>query len=171
MAKHVIDPQRLQSRNPDDFGSWFQYRADVLTGFIQRLRQAVQEQRLGPSCPIILYVPDNSPWSMIAYGLDIERWCAEDLIYGLMLSPFPLCGDDLGHYHTYHVKMADRHNKICIGSLGSKKLVESQVQQNTGFFTRSRFTTGQTNNIRPVWMRSVFIRVKPWYGWITYRRP
>ena len=51
-----------------------------------------------------------------------------------MLSPFPLCRDDPGHYHAYHVKVAHRHNKICIGSVGSKKLIESQVQQNTGFF-------------------------------------
>ena len=136
MAKHGTDPRQIQSRNPDDFRSWFQYRADVLTGFMQRLRQGVREQerRLGSPCPIIPRVPDNAPWLMIAYGLDIERWCAEDLIDGLMLSPFPLCRDDPGHYHAYHVKAAHRHNKICIGGVGSKKLIESRVQQNTGFF-------------------------------------
>ena len=30
--------------------------------------------------------------------------------------------------------MAHRHNKICIGGIGSKKLIESRVQQNTSFF-------------------------------------
>ena len=68
---------------------------------------------------------------MIAYGLDIETWCAEDLID---LSPFSLCRDNPGHSHAYHVKVAHRHNKICIGGIGSKKLIESRVPQNTGFF-------------------------------------
>ena len=136
IAKHSADPRKIQSRNPDDFQQWFQYRADVLTGFMQKLRQAVQEQEkmLGYACPIITRVPDNAPWLMIAFGLDIERWCAKDLIDGLMLSPFPLCRDDPGHYHAYHVEVAHRHNKICIGGIGSKKLIESGTQQNTGFF-------------------------------------
>ena len=68
---------------------------------------------------------------MIAYGLDIETWCAEDLID---LSPFSLCRDNPGHSHAYHVKVAHRHNKICIGGIGSKKLIESRVQQNASYY-------------------------------------
>ena len=62
-AKHGVDPRNIQSRNPDDFRQWFQYRGDILTGFIGRLRQAVREQErmLGHTCPIITRVPDNAP--------------------------------------------------------------------------------------------------------------
>ena len=49
-------------------------------------------------------------------------------------SPFPLCRDNPGHSRAYHVKVAHPHNKICIGGIGSKKLIESRVPQNTSFF-------------------------------------
>ena len=135
-AQHGNDPRQIQSRNINDYLSWFQYRADILTGFMQRLRKAVrkQERTLGSTCPIIARVPDNAPWLMIAYGLDIKRWCAEDLIDGLMLSPFPLCLDDPEHYQAYHVQVAHQHNKLCIGGIGSNKLIENRVTKNTGFF-------------------------------------
>lgn len=93
-AKHGVDPRNIQSRNPDDFRQWFQYRGDILTGFIGRLRQAVARTGENAGTHLSHYHPRSGqcpPWLMIACELDIERWFAEDLIDGLMLSPFPLC--------------------------------------------------------------------------------
>ena len=92
MAETGVDPREIDSDDFEQYRAWFQYRADVLTGFMNELRQAVriQEGKLGRRCPIIARVPDNARWLMLAYGLDSDRWCEEDLIDGLMLSPFPL---------------------------------------------------------------------------------
>jgi len=115
------DPRKIDTADPDDYKDWFQYRADVLTGFMKKLRDGVrkQEETLDRPCPIISRVPDSAPWLMIAYGLDIERWCKDDLIDGTMVSPFVRCRDDLKHYPNYHVKTAHSHGKICIGGVGS----------------------------------------------------
>jgi len=124
--------------NPEDYKDWFQYRADVLTNFMRKLRNKVREQEKGLNrpCPIIARVPDSAPWLMIAYGLDVERWCAEDLIDGTMLSPFPNCREDSGQYPEYHTSLAHQYGKICIGGIGSLNLIRSGVPKNTGFFHR-----------------------------------
>ncbi len=133
-----VDPKQIDSSHPDDYKDWFQYRADVLTGFMRKLREGVrqQEQELGKQCPIIARVPDNAPWLMIAYGLDIERWCAEDVVDGTMLSPFPVSTDDSASYPEYHISVTHQYHKVCFGGIGSKKLIESGVHKNTGFFHR-----------------------------------
>ena len=79
IQEHGADPRNIDSDDPDDYRDWFQYRADILTGFMRKLRQRVREQEraLDRACPIIARVPDNAPWLMIAYGLDIERWLAD----------------------------------------------------------------------------------------------
>jgi len=138
MRERDVDPRQIDSSNPNDYKDWFQYRADVLTGFMRKLRKGVrqQEQELGRRCAIIARVPDNAPWLMIAYGLDIERWCAEDLVDGTMLSPFPVYTDDSALYPEYHISVAHRYDKVCFGGIGSKKLIENGVHKNTGFFHR-----------------------------------
>jgi hypothetical protein len=131
-----VDPREIDSDNPDDSVRWFQYRADVLTRFMRRLRDAVrqQEQQLNRPCPIIARVPDNAPWLMVAYGLDVERWFAGDLIDGTMLSPFPITIEDLSRYPEYHISLAHRYGKVCYGGIGSMNLIRNGVHQNTGFF-------------------------------------
>ena len=136
IAETGMDPREIDSDDFEQYRTWFQYRADVLTGFMTELRRAVriQESKLGRRCPIIARVPDNARWLMLAYGLDSERWCEEDLIDGLMLSPFPLTREDLDLHVGYHAAMAHRHGKLCIGGVGSKGLIESRVEKNTGFY-------------------------------------
>jgi hypothetical protein len=134
------DPRELHSTRPEDYTEWFRYRADVLTGFMRTLRTEVaeQEKRLGRSCPIIVRVPDGAPWLMIAYGLDIERWCRDDLVDGLMLSPFPAAIEDLELYPEYAIDTAHRYGKYVIGGLGSLNLLRSKGNghqlKNTGFY-------------------------------------
>ncbi len=136
MAKTGVDPRTIDSGDPDDYAAWFQYRADVLTGFMRRLRRAVREQerRLGRPCPIIPRVPDSAPWLMIAYGLDTVRWLKEDLIDATMLSPFPRCREDLKLYPEHHIRLAHERGRACIGGLGSKELIRNGVPTNTGFY-------------------------------------
>jgi len=138
MREHGVDPRQIDSLNPADYKDWFQYRADVLTGFMHKLREEVrrQEQKLDKQCPIIARVPDNAPWLMIAYGLDIERWCSEDLVDGTMLSPFPVCIEDRARYPEYHISVVHRYGKVCFSGIGSLNLIRSGVHQNTGFFHR-----------------------------------
>lgn len=131
-----VDPRKIDSLNPQDYMDWFQYRADVLTGFMHKLRKEVrkQEKKLDKKCPIIARIPDNSAWLMIAYGLDIERWCEEDLIDGTMLSPFPACREDRKRYPEYHISTVHKYNKVCFGGIGSLNLIRNGVHKNTGFF-------------------------------------
>lgn len=130
------DPRRIDSSIPEDYTRWFQYRADVLTEFMRKLRTAVhnQERTLGKSCPIIARIPDNAPWLTLAYGLDIERWFADDLIDGTMLSPFPISAPDPDRYPEYHIELAHRHGKVCYGGIGSRNLIQNGILENTGFF-------------------------------------
>ena len=136
MEKSGKDPRAADPSNPDDCKDWFQWRADVLTGFMRDLRREVrrQEERLGRPCPIVARVPDSAPWLMVAFGLDVERWCKEDLVDGTMLSPFPLCHEDMKRYPEYHVKTAHRYGKFCIGGIGSLKLIRNGMLKNTGFY-------------------------------------
>jgi hypothetical protein len=131
-----IDPRQIDSDDPEDYRDWFQYRSDVLTGFMGDLRKAVQiqENTLGRPCPILARVPDSAPWLMRAYGLDIERWFAGDLIEGTMLSPFPLSVADRASHPEYHIETAHRHDKLCIGGIGSKNLIRNGSHENTGFY-------------------------------------
>ena len=116
-----VDPRGIESEEFADLRDWFQYRADVLTGFMTRLREEVrgQESSLGSPCPVVVRVPDAPEWLLLAYGLDLERWFREDLVDASMLSPFPLSGGDPGRQFEFHVEMAHRYGKPCIGGLGS----------------------------------------------------
>ena len=136
MAEMGVDPREIDSDDFEQYRAWFQYRADVLTGFMTELRRAVraEEDKLGRRCPIVARVPDNARWLMLAYGLDSERWCEEDLVDGLMLSPFPLTREDLDLHVGYHTAVAHKYGKLCIGGVGSKGLIESRVEKNTGFY-------------------------------------
>ena len=136
MVETGMDPRTIDSDDFEQYRAWFQYRADVLTEFMTELRRAVraQEGKLGRRCPIVARVPDNARWLMLAYGLDSERWCAEDLVDGLMLSPFPLTREDLDLHVSYHTAAAHKHGKLCIGGVGAKGLIESRVEKNTGFY-------------------------------------
>jgi len=136
IAKTGIDPRAIDSASPDDYADWFQYRADIMTGFLRELTDEVrqQEEELGRPCPIIARVPDNAPWLMIAFGLDVARWCREDLVDGTMLSPFPIALDDPGRYPEYHVSVAHESGKFCIGGVGSKNVIVNEQAENTGFF-------------------------------------
>jgi len=118
------DPRTIDTAEPDDYAGWFQHRADILTGFMRRLRAEVrrQEEQLGRRCPIVARVPDYARWLMIACGLDLEAWFAGDLIDASMLSPFPRIRDDLRSHPDYHVRIAHQHGKLCIGGVGSKGL-------------------------------------------------
>jgi len=118
------DPRAIDTTDPDDYAEWFQYRADILTGFVRRLRDEVrrQEEQLGRACPIVARVPDYARWLIVASGLDIETWFADDLIDASMLSPFPRIRDDLQSHPDYHVRIAHQHGKLCIGGVGSKGL-------------------------------------------------
>jgi len=136
VSERGVDPRSIDSADPRDYADWFQYRADVLTAFMRELRRQVrrQEADLGKPCGILARVPDSAPWLMLAFGLDVERWCSEDLVDGTMLSPFPVCLDEPGGYPEYHVGVAHRHGKLCIGGIGSKHLIENDTDRNTGFF-------------------------------------
>jgi hypothetical protein len=130
------DPRRIDSGKPKDWERWFRWRADVLTGFMERLREEVrrQEEDLGRDCPIIARVPDASGWLSVGFGLDVERWCEEDLVDGLMLSPFPICVDDPERHPDYHAGVARRTGTCCIGGLGTRKLIRNGVPRNDGFY-------------------------------------
>jgi len=126
IEKTGIDPRTIDTAEPADYASWFQFRADVLTGFMRSLRSKVraQEHELDRPCPIIARVPDYTEWLMIACSLDIETWFREDLIDATMLSPFPRLRDDLKSYPGYHVQVAHRYDKPCIGGVGSNGMKE-----------------------------------------------
>lgn len=128
------DPRRMTSPKPEDWREWFQYRADVLTGFMRDLRVSVraQERMLGRPCPIIARVPDNAPWLMVAFGLDMERWLADDLIDAVMLSPFPLAAEDPDRHPEYHIALAHRFGKACIAGIGSMGLILGDGPQPNG---------------------------------------
>ncbi|NKB65456.1 MAG: hypothetical protein GKR89_00205 [Candidatus Latescibacteria bacterium] len=130
-----IDPLGIDSDEPADYAAWFQYRADILTQFMDELRQGLkqQEAQYGP-CPLIARIPDSAPWLLMAYGLDTGTWCARDLIDGLMLSPFPITREDLQLHTADHVQTAHKHGKICWGGLGSKQLLVNGSLENTGSF-------------------------------------
>jgi hypothetical protein len=130
------DPRQIDAADPAAYEAWFQYRADVLTGFLGRLRRVMREQEtdLGRACPILARIPDSGRWLMRAYGLDSERWCRDDLVDGLMLSPFPITREDLDLHPEEHVGVARLHGKRCIGGIGSKGLLENGVESNTGFY-------------------------------------
>jgi hypothetical protein len=116
-----VDPRGIDSADPDDFREWFQFRADVLTGFMRSLREGVrkQEAELGRRCPIVARIPDASEWLLLAYGIDLRTWLAEDLIDATMISPFPLTREDPARHFEEHVRWAHEHGKPCIGALGS----------------------------------------------------
>jgi hypothetical protein len=124
IERHGQDPRKIRSARPDDYAKWFRYRAGILTGFMRRLRAAVrrQEAELKRPCPIVIRVPDYTAWLMVACGLDVETWFADDLIDATMLSPFPRIKDDLKSYPDEHVRLAERHGKLCLGGVGSKGL-------------------------------------------------
>ena len=86
MAEMGVDPREIDSDDFEQYRAWFQYRADVLTGFMTELRRAVraQEGKLGRRCPIVARVPDNVRWLMLAYGLDSERWCLHSTTYSFL---------------------------------------------------------------------------------------
>lgn len=132
MKKTGCDPRKIDSGKPEDYREWFQYRADVMTGFVHRLREEVrrQERELGRPCPIIARIPDNAPWLNVAYGIDSARWLAEDLVDGTMLSPFPLSVEDEGRFHEHHIAEAHRYGKPCIGGLGSFNLMREGATVN-----------------------------------------
>ena len=136
LAKTGRDPRSIVGTDPAPYMDWFQFRTDVLTGFMRELRDAVrkQEHELGRPCPVIARVPDYREWLMIACGLDIERWAADDLIDAVMLSPFPRIKDDLGRHPEHAVAAMHRHGKACIGGVGSKCLIEVGKNENTGFY-------------------------------------
>ena len=136
MSRSGIDPRTIDGPNPPPYMDWFHYRCDVLTEFMAKLRNEVrqQERSLGKPCPIIARVPDSAPWLMIAYGLDVERWCSDDLVDATLLSPFPRTVEDLDSYPEYHCRVCRRHGKPCIGGIGSLKLIENDVTHNTGFY-------------------------------------
>lgn len=125
IKKTGVDPRKIDTSNPDDYKEWFQYRADVLTGFVRKLRLAVrqQEKKLGRACPIVARIPDSAPWVTTAFGLDMDQWFKEDLVDATMLSPFPLCIEDPGYYPEYHISMAHKYGKVCIGGVGSSSLL------------------------------------------------
>jgi len=137
------DPREIDSTQPAAYREWFQHRADVLTEFMRTLRGRVREQEreLGAACPIVARVPDSPEWLSIAAGLDVERWCAEDLIDGTMLSPFSWAAEDRKRYPEYHAATAHEHGKFCIGGIGSLELIreaadddDAIVEENSGFF-------------------------------------
>ena len=140
MEKTGLNPRKIYSTKTEDYQDWFQYRADVLTGFMERLRRKVkaQEKELGRDCPIIVRVPDSAPWLMIAYGLDTDRWCRDDLVDGLMLSPFPRTIEDINLYPEHHITTAHKHDKYIIGGIGSLNLMRSKEVanqlNNSGFY-------------------------------------
>jgi hypothetical protein len=136
MEKTGIDPRQITSTDPNDYKEWFQYRADILTKFMRKLRQVVkaQEKKLGKRCPVLVRIPDNAEWLMIAYGLDLRTWYKEELIDGTILSPFPITKEDLDLHTGFHVDMAHRYDKICMGGIGTKHLKRNSVFRNTGFY-------------------------------------
>lgn len=136
MRETAEDPRKILSIEPEEHREWFQWRADILTGFMEELRQEVrdQEKKLGRECQIIARVPDSVEWVNVACGLDVERWCRRDLIDATMLSPFPICIDDPERAPEWHVKTAHRYGKSCIGGIGSLKLIRNGETRNTGFY-------------------------------------
>ena len=120
-----VDPRQIDSADTARHAEWFQHRADILTDFMRELRVEVrrQESALGRPCPVIARIPDSAPWLLLAFGIDLERWFAEDLIDATMLSPFPLAAEDPERHFEMHVEWAHRHGKPCIGGLGSLNLI------------------------------------------------
>jgi hypothetical protein len=118
------DPREIDSADPDDFRGWYRYRAGIMTDFMRRLRTEVRraEKSEGRSCPVVARVPDGGEWLMPAYGLDVGAWLEEDLVDAVMLSAFPITFQDLERHYDYHVDLAHRHGKSCIGGLGSRGL-------------------------------------------------
>jgi len=69
MAQYGKDP-KLEN-TPSGLHRWHQYRADVMTGFIRELRQALPGKQIAVRIPTYGY---------LSYGLDIEAWIEEGLI-------------------------------------------------------------------------------------------
>jgi len=125
MRRHGYDPRRIDTRCPDDFQPWFQHRADVMTGFLRRLRDEVRnlEASLGRPCPIVARIGDAAGWINLACGIDAARWLSEDLVDALMLSPYPLTVEDDGRHAEDYIQLAHAHGKACFGGVGSHGLM------------------------------------------------
>ena len=93
-----------------------------------------QEQQLKRPCPIIARIPDCDEWILLAYGLDVEAWFKQDLIDATMLSPFPSCDQDRKIYPEKHISLAHKYNKLCYGGIGSRRIQEIPLFENTGFY-------------------------------------
>ena len=145
--KTGVDMMNFYSKNLEDYIPWHQFRSDIMTGFMRKVKEAVtkQEKALGKKCPIIVRVPDSSPYLMLAYSLDVEAWFKEDLIDATMLTPFPDTIEDLNSYPEYHVKIAHKYGKKCYGGLGCLGIITPLIsfddaddddlkRTNTGFY-------------------------------------
>ena len=130
------DPRSLKEPTLEQLMPWYQFRADVMTRFMQELRKRVRagEGQASRPCPIIVRVSATSVLSNLAAGLDVAAWIREDLVDGVMLSPLVFCPQAKELAFEDYVKIAHQHGKTCIGGLGSLDLIQNHVPTNTGFF-------------------------------------
>ena len=126
VGKTGNDPSQIGTGIVEDYLEWWQFRADILTGFMRELRERVrqQEDSLGRACPIVARVPDASREILLGLGSDLVRWFEEGLIDATMVSPFPLVREDAARHFDWHIDLAHRQGKACIGGLGSMGLFQ-----------------------------------------------
>lgn len=124
------DPRKLQGYEPEIFTEWFRCRAQGVTDFMRGLRNSVagQEQEYGRKCPVIIRIPANSNWLLLAAGIDLDTWYEENLFDSVMLSPLLWCANDMSHHFEYHVSRAHHNSKRIIGGIGSLNLIPHKIK-------------------------------------------
>ncbi|MDP6117241.1 MAG: hypothetical protein QGG53_35715 [Planctomycetota bacterium] len=83
------DPREICADDGETFLQWCRWRADILTAFLRQVRRSLIEigEEAGQPIQLIPRITDLGFNMNLIEGIDIERWCEEGLIDGIVTSP------------------------------------------------------------------------------------
>jgi len=83
------DPREIRAQDGEPFLAWCRWRAGILTAFMRDVRAALDtlSAERGGRVRIIPRITDLGPAVNLIEGVEIERWCAEGLIDGMITNP------------------------------------------------------------------------------------
>lgn len=85
-----INPGQINpAEDMEAFLAWCRYRADVLTGFLREVRWTLRELELAQrrNVPLSVRITDDGFTANLIGGIDIENWCREGLVDGVVAHP------------------------------------------------------------------------------------
>jgi hypothetical protein len=84
-----LEPRSIRAQDGEPFLTWCRWRAGILTQFLREARAALDAlgTKLGSRCRIIPRITDLGLTVNLIEGVEIERWCAEGLVDGLITNP------------------------------------------------------------------------------------